>query len=298
MRTWLAISSFRNDEQVLEILEKARALVPEIFERILIIDSEGTTRVAEAIRERGWNDVEYRNYPENLGSGANLAERMKVAASAGADYVYALNHDGKIDPAVVRKLIEAACGRQRLGAAYPLGYFTETRSYNLTGTRELPLPAKLVKAAPREPVIPVYWSSSNGALYSLAPAREGVLPWEAMWMGWEDLDYGWRLKDHGYQQVIVTGAVFPDNQEYKNTTVGKVVRKPAWRTYYHIRNLVLAVKRSRNNLLFHSVLAFRILLECGLIIFVRDQKSERLRLLLAGTCDGYRGMQGISHPAG
>lgn len=294
MRVWLAISAFRNDEQVLETVDKARAFVPELFERILIVDSEGTGRVPEAIRKRGWNEVEYRNYQQNLGSGANLAERMKVAASAGAEYVYALNHDGEINPGVVRKLIEAARGRPRLGAAYPLGYFTETRSYNLTGTRELPLPAKLVKDAPREPVIPVYWSSSNGALYSLAPAREGVLPWAAMWMGWEDLDYGWRLRDHGYEQIMVTGAVFPDNQEYKATTVGKVVRKPAWRTYYFSRNLALAVKRSRNTFLFHAVLAFRILLECALIVFIRDQKSERLRLLLAGARDGYRGVEGVA----
>src|SRR6185437_13288115 len=214
MRIWLAISSFQNDDQVLTTVEKARAFIPELFEHILIVDSEGTDRVPHAIRDRGWSDVEYRNYPENLGSGANLAERLKIAASAGADYIYALNHDGEIHPTVVRKLIEAVGGRPRLGAAYPLGYFTETRSYNLTGTRELPLPAKLVKAAPAEPIIPVYWSSSNGALYSLGPARESVLPCEGMWMAWEDLDYGWRLKDHGYEQILVTNAIFPDNQEY------------------------------------------------------------------------------------
>lgn len=296
MKIWLAISSFRNDEDVLRTVEKARAFVPELFERILVVDSEGTGRVPEAIRNRGWNDVEYRNYPENLGSGGNLAERLKIAAAGGADYAYALNHDGEIDPTVVRKLIEAARGIKQLGAAYPLGYFTEPRAYNLTGTRELPLPAKLVKDAPVAPIIPVYWSSSNGALYSLQPTREGILPWAAMWMGWEDLEYGWRLHDHGYEQIIVTSAVFHDNQEYSTTAMGKVIRKPPWRTYYMSRNLVLAVKRSRNRLPFHAVIAFRIMLESALIILVRDQKRKRLRLLLAGARDGYRGVQGITDP--
>jgi hypothetical protein len=47
MRIWLAISSFRNVDQVLGTMEKARAFVPELFERILILDSEGTGRAGE-----------------------------------------------------------------------------------------------------------------------------------------------------------------------------------------------------------------------------------------------------------
>ena len=295
MRVWLVISSFRNDDEVLKTIEQARVSVPALFQHILVVDSEGTGRMPVTIQTCGWKEVEYRNYPHNLGSGANLAERLRIAAEGGADYAYALNHDGEIDPSVVRALLDAARGRKKLGAAYPLGYFTEPARYNLTGTRELPLPSKLFKGAPKEPIIPVYWSSSNGALYSLQAAREGILPWSAMWMGWEDLDYGWRLNDHGYEQVIVTRAVFRDNQEYRGTRVGNVVRKPAWRSYYNIRNLVLAVRRSRNRPLYHVVIAFRFTLECVLILLVRDDKWKRLSLLLAGARDGYRGVEGISH---
>jgi GT2 family glycosyltransferase len=293
MRVWLVISSYRNDDEVLTTVERARLLVPHLFERILIVDSQGTGRVPAVIQARDWVDVEYRSYAENLGSGANLAERLKIAAGAEADYAYALNHDGMIDSPVIRALLEAARGIKKLGAAYPLGYFTEPARYNLTGTRELPLPSKLVKDLPTDPVIPVFWSSSNGALYSLHAARAGILPWAAMWMGWEDLEYGWRLKDHGYEQIIVTGAIFSDNQEYRGTTVGNVVRKPAWRVYYNIRNLVLAIKRSRNRPLYHAVVAFRILLECGLTLLVRDQKRKRLRFLLSGVRDGYRGVERV-----
>jgi rhamnosyltransferase len=295
MRAWLVISSYRNDDEVIKLIDQSHISAPDLFERILVVDSKGTGRVPALIQSRGWRGVEYRCYEENLGSGANLAERLRIAAAAGADFAYALNHDGEVDAPVVRALVEAAQGRKNLGAAYPLGYFTEAARYNLTGTRELPLPSKLVKYAPKEPIIPVYWSSSNGALYSLQPAREGILPWAAMWMGWEDLDYGWRLKDHGYEQIVVTSAVFRDNQEYSGTLVGKVVRKPTWRAYYNIRNLVLAVKRSRNRPMYHLVIAFRLTLECALTLLVRDDKWKRLRLLFAGARDGYRGVEGISH---
>jgi GT2 family glycosyltransferase len=292
---WLVISSYRNDDEVVKLLDQAHDSAQDLFARILVVDSQGTGRVPEIIQSRGWKDVEYRCYETNLGSGANLAQRLRIAADGGADYAYALNHDGHIDLTVVRALVESAKGRERLGAAYPLGFFTDVHRFNLTGTRELPLPSKLVNAIPKEPIVHVYWSSSNGALYGMEPAREGLLPWDAMWMGWEDLEYGWRLKDHGYEQIIVTSAVFPDNQEYSASAVGNVVRKPAWRAYYNVRNLVLAVKRCRNRPLFHAVVAFRILLEFGLILLVRDDKRQRLRFLVSGVRDGYRGVEGIAH---
>lgn len=289
MSIWLTISSYRNDDEVLRLVKRAQDSAVDIFDRILIVDSQGTGRVPSEIESHGWTNVEYRSYEKNLGSGGNLAERLRIAADCGARYAYALNHDGDIHPAVIRKLIEAADICDHIGAAYPLAYFTEIRRYNVTGTRELPLPAKLVKSIPHESTIAVHWSSSNGALYSLKPALQGILPEHAMWMGWEDLEYGWRLEDNGYEQIIVTEALFPDNQEYSNTALGNVVRKPPWRTYYNMRNLALAVRRSRNHALYHAVVFLRLLGECAQTCLVRDEKVKRLRLLLIGVWDGYRG---------
>jgi len=292
MRIWLAIASYRNDEQVIEIVDHVYKSAPDLFERILIVDSHGTGAMPALIRERGWPNVEYRNYERNLGSGGNMAERLRIAAGAGADYAYAVNHDGHVHPGVVRALLQAAITITGLGAAYPLGYFISVGLYNLTGTRELPLQRKLVRSVRQEPLIHVFWSSSNGALYSLEPARKGILPWEGMWMAWEDLEYGWRLFDKGYQQVIVRDAVFCDNNEYARSGVGNVTDKPPWRSYYQIRNLILAVCRSRRRPLFYAVVFYRTLLESGLILLVRSDKWKRLRLLWLGIVDGIKGVEG------
>jgi SAM-dependent methyltransferase len=286
MVVWLAISSYRNDAEVSAILEEATALAPDLFAHILVVDSEGTGQMARLIKERGWDGVTYHSHVDNLGSGGNLAERLRLANEGGADYVYALNHDGALDPAVVRSLLAVAERMPTLGAAYPLAYFTDVAKYNLTGTRELPLSAKFVATPPDGPVLDVHWGSSNGALYSLAPERQGIVPWPTMFMGWEDMEFGWRLADHGYRQVLVSGAVFRDNFEYADTPVGAIVRKPVWRSYYHIRNLILAVRRSRPRPMFYGAAAWRCVLECGLIVFVRPDKWQRLRLLAAGVRDG------------
>lgn len=289
MTVWLAISSYRNDEEVLRILDQVHSSAAKLFDRVLVVDSEGTGVIPGILRDRGWDHVMYRSYDQNLGSGANLCERLRLAAEGGAEYVYALNHDASLDFRVVTALVEAARSIQNLGAAYPLAYFSSAGRYNLTGTRELPLSRKLVASVNKGPLIDVFWSSSNGALYSTQPPKRGVLPWEEMWMGLEDLEYGWRLSDHGYRQVIVTDAVFQDNNEYVSTKLGRVTSKPAWRTYYFSRNLILAIRRSRRRPLFFLVTAYRIVLEAGLILLARSTKIQRLRYLWLGTIDGIRG---------
>jgi GT2 family glycosyltransferase len=287
-RVWLVISSHQNDDDVMRILDQVQSLGRDVFERILVVDSQGTGTIPLLLAERGWGRVIYRSYPHNLGSGANLCERLRIAAEGGADYAYALNHDGNFAPEVIRALLEAARPLENLGAAYPLGYMTTAGRFNLTGIRELPLPAKLVESPPPDPLIDVFWSSSNGALYSTAPAKRGILPWSAMWMGWEDLEYGWRLSDNGYRQVIVRNAIYSDNYEYKQTWLVKTIDKPAWRTYYNFRNLILAVRRSRNRPLYYAVVIYRILLELALIVLVRDFKFSRVRSACRGVWDGLR----------
>ena len=292
MVVWLVIASYRNDHEVMRILEDVQASCPQLFDRILVVDSEGTGTVSKTIKNRGWDKVLYQSYSHNLGSGANLCERLRIAAEQGADYAYAVNHDGHVDPKVVSALLKAAESNGNIGAAYPLGYFTRTNRFNITGTRELPWPAKLITAAPEVPFMEAFWSSSNGALYSMDPVKAGIVPWGALWMAWEDLEYGWRLADHGYRQIIVCGAIFKDDYEYTLTKLGRVIQKPAWRTYYNIRNLILAIRHSRNRPQFYLVCIYRVILECIMILVARKEKWKRFRMLWAGATDGIKGIEG------
>jgi len=285
-KVWLVISSYQNDRDVIRILDHVHSLATQVLEHILIVDSHSTGAIPAHLSEHGWQHVTYRSYDHNLGSGGNLCERLRLAAEGGADYAYAINHDGGFDPEVATTLLKAAVQLPDLGAAYPLSFLTSAGSYNVTGTRELPLPSRLVSSPPSDALIDVFWSSSNGALYSMTPVRKGLLPWPVMWMGWEDLEYGWRLSDNGYRQVIVRDAVYRDNYEYQQRWFSRMIDKPAWRTYYSFRNLFLAIRRSRNRPSFYAVAAYRALLECGLILLARDNKTRRLGRLSRGVIDG------------
>ncbi len=294
-RVCLAISSFRNDESVLRLLEAS--VDSTVFAHILVVDSVGTGVLATEVERRGWTKrVQYINSPENLGSAGNLARRLELAAAAGQDWVYAVNHDGVVDPAVVSQLVACGESRPNIAAVYPLHYKTGRKEYNLTGRWSLPVPFRGERARPSPDTIEVFWGSSNMALYSLQPVRAGLLPWADLWMGWEDLGYGWLLHRRGYRQVLLTTVEAHDSYEYaQHRAFGRpftVTSKPSWYAYYQARNLILVTRRARQPWTHWATVAGRLMLEAALTTAVRPEKRVRFRLLARGTLDGLRNHAG------
>jgi GT2 family glycosyltransferase len=293
---WLVISSFRNDESVSRILLDVQANSADLFERVLVVDSLGTGMIPALISERGWTNVEYRAEPYNLGSAGNLAERLKLAAAAGAAYAYAINHDGSVDRETVSLLIDYASAHPELGAVYPLRHLPHRSLYDVTGLSALPVPFRGTRSVPPQDTLDVAWSSSNGALYSLEPTRSGVTPWPDLWMCWEDMGYGWALARAGYPQRVLTGAIATDNYEYREHRIAgrtiSVSDKPTWYAYYQVRNLLVITRRNHQSLLCHAVVGGRVVLEFVLTTLFRSHKRERFALLLAGVRDGLLGRTG------
>jgi GT2 family glycosyltransferase len=296
-RVVLAISSFRNDDDILRLLTMVQELCPSVFDHVLVVDSLGTGRLPTVISERGWTFARYEAAASNLGSAGNLTRRLQLAADSGADFVYCLNHDGILDSDVVRSLVRHAAGIDRVGAVYPLRRITAYGGrYDLTGVQRVPRPFSGQAVPPTAPATEVYWSSSNGALYALEPVRDGLQPWADLWMGWEDLGYGWLLHEHGYRQVVLTEAVIEDNYEYRAEALGpvrvRVSDKPLWYTYYRIRNLILVTRRVRVGPVVRCGMALRVLLDFVPTVVLRSRRQERFGLYVRGFADGLRGTSG------
>jgi len=298
VKVCLVISSFQHDQAVERILQRIFTADKSPFFKIIVVDSLGTGRMPKLLRERGWHDVAYHCFAHNLGSAGNLAERLRLAAASEAAFAYAVNHDAALDLSVVEMLVAQANSIERLGALFPMRrIIRQGNKLDTTGASILPLPffgTKPTQALPA--LLPVKWSSSNGALYSLAPIREGLTPWSDFWLGWEDLAYGWLLDAHGYRQYIVSGARVDDDYEYRDFRLGplklKLTDKPSWYTYYQIRNLLLATQRTRRPLAIRSVVASRIVLELALTVLFREEKKQRLHNLFCGLADGLAGRSG------
>jgi rhamnosyltransferase len=295
-RVWLAISAYRSDQAIAALLAQAAASSSSLFERIVVVDSQGSGAIPRLLEQRQWPYVMYYSASDNLGSAGNLALRLRLAAEGGCEYVYALNHDGAIDVACIHKLVEFAQRRGRIGAVYPLRFLTSRRLYDLTGIAEGPVHLRGTKSVPAEESIPVTWSSSNGALYALAPVRNGLLPRSDLWMGYEDLEYGQQLRHHGYEQFILTTACVEDNYEYRSQKLfGRrfyLSDKPAWYAYYFARNLILISRGRSCPLRERFTVATRLAQEVLLTTLFRDRKFVRYRMLGAGVLDGLRGRTG------
>jgi GT2 family glycosyltransferase len=292
----LTISSFRNDEKIEEILHAVHALPDKIFESIIIVDSFGTNAIPDLIAARKWTNVMYRSYNRNLGSAGNLFERLRLAADAGAEFAYTLNHDGIVDVDTVRLLEDCATHLDRVGAVYPLHYLPGRNQYDLTGRQRLPLPFLGKERTPEDECFNVHWGSSNGALYALEPFRSGLCPWVDLWHCWEDTAYGLLLERHGYRQVVVSRAHFSDNYEYHEyRLLGRkfyLPDKPFWYSYYNTRNMLLIARRDHQSIAYYLVIFVRLMLEIGLITVFKTQKALRCKLLLRGIFDGLRNKAG------
>lgn len=296
-RICLALSSFRNDENVISLLERTKHTgLRELFDEIVVVDSLGTSQMPAMLRARGLSHVHYECAASNLGSAGNLSRRLRFAVELNCDYVFAINHDGELREDTIRRLLAFACHRSNVGAAYPLRYLTARGSYELAGAQRLPTPVWPLQRPPKQEAVRVSWSSSNGALYALQPVRQGLLPDADLWMGWEDMAYGWALETAGFDQFVVTDAIFQDNYEYDSVSLRlfslAITEKPPWYAYYQTRNLILATRRYRRRYRDYLAVAGRILQEFAVTTLFRREKTVRYGLLCQGTWAGLRNRAG------
>lgn len=298
MSLLLAISSYRNDDEVEALcLAAASEAGRALFSRVLVVDSQGSGRLPRFLVERRLEEyVDYHSFPENLGAAGNLWQRLRLGADSGCEYLFAINHDGELDLEAVKALRDRATA-QGLAAAYPLREI-EPDLFDITGSR--PFPTRSIRrrgaTLPPEEAVPAFWSSSNGSLYSLEPARLGVLPDRRLWHGWEDLQYGLALAAAGYRQEIVLGARLASSYDFQRRSLAGrhlvVSDKDAWLSYYFARNLLLIATRSTPSGARFAGAVARILGEMTATIALRDDRLSRLGMILRGTIDGLVGRGG------
>lgn len=294
-RVVLAISAFRSDESVINLL--SRAFQPETtrFGAVIVVDSLGSGAIAQAIAANGWA-ARYVNAETNLGSAGNLDLRLTLAEETGLDWCLALNHDGELDPAKALRLLECGESGERVGAVYPTLRMTSAGGRLDRPRRSFSTFGILAGEEPRSATSEVSWSSSNGALYRLDAIREGANAWPQLWMGYEDLAIGWELRRRRWRQLLSADVVVDDNYEFRPVTIlGTTVHiadKPVWYSYYQLRNLALIARGTGGDAIGWTSIARRGVMDFLLLVFRRD-RWKRAKLLARGLRDGMRGIGGI-----
>ena len=117
MRTLIVLPTFNEADNIVEVLQKLRAVVPEAS--VLVVDDsspDGTADLVEEVAEE-IGDVSVMRRPANSGLGSAYRDGFRHGLAAGYDVMVEMDSDLSHDPAALPSLLAAAAD----GAALALG---------------------------------------------------------------------------------------------------------------------------------------------------------------------------------
>ncbi|WP_156785606.1 glycosyltransferase [Sulfitobacter sp. EE-36] len=293
----VAISSYRSDVEVIALLNSIFADRHPSIVSVLVVDSLASGKIADAIKVNGWS-VQYENSEVNLGSAGNLERRMQLASETGAAWCYCLNHDANWDNNRLTEMLKTGSSQSKVGAVYPILHHGSMERPWEDGRRTFTPTAgnRFARAPVGDSNSRVVWSSSNGALYSTAVRKQGIVVMSELWMGYEDLAYGMALEKGGWLQLMCRNATLGSIFDYVPRRflfwTLQAPNKPVWQVYYGIRNLILIRKKYGNEKLPLSIIIKKLAQSSLRIIILDDKKSARIHMLYAGALAGFLSMSG------
>lgn len=293
----IAISAFRSDDAVISLLEEIFAAPHPEVRSVIVVDSLGSGIISETAVARQWQ-LQYENNNTNLGSAGNLARRMELAAETGAEWCLCLNHDANWESCRLSVMLSAARSRPRVGAVYPMLDHSPRKPRWEDGRRHFKPSAgtRLSEIPKDQPAAEVLWSSSNSALYSLAPLTENISIMSDLWMGYEDLAYGLALYQGNWTQLSCRSAQLTQVFDYvPRRLLGRTLHipdKPVWYSYYNIRNLILIWRQYGTKGVSLRTILWKFVQSSIRTLLLEDKKVERLQLLYMGALAGITGKTG------
>ncbi len=117
MRTLIVLPTFNEADNIVEVLQKLRAVVPEAS--VLVVDDsspDGTADLVEKVAEE-IGDVSVMRRPAKSGLGSAYRDGFRHGLAAGYDVMVEMDSDLSHDPAALPSLLAAAAD----GAALALG---------------------------------------------------------------------------------------------------------------------------------------------------------------------------------
>jgi dolichol-phosphate mannosyltransferase len=117
VRTLIVLPTFNEADNIVEVLQKLRAVVPEAS--VLVVDDsspDGTADIVEKVAEE-IGDVSVMRRPAKSGLGSAYRDGFRHGLAAGYDVMVEMDSDLSHDPAALPSLLAAAAD----GAALALG---------------------------------------------------------------------------------------------------------------------------------------------------------------------------------
>ena len=230
----------------------------------------------------------------NIGFARAIAKGARLALDEGADWLWFVNNDARVDETCLEALLEAADERPRSGLLSPLILYGDgvgvwfaggTVDARTLGTRHVQ-----VGGAGGEPYATQYVTGC-AMLARAAMVRECGPPDETLFMYYEDVEWSLRTRTRGWEAVVVPRAVVYHDVDRH----GARRRFSPRAVYYLTRNRLLLARRTGS-----PAAALPSTVAWGLrqVVKAIAWRSSRAtaRALVCGVRDGVHGRTGVMPP--
>jgi len=175
--------------------------------RVVVVDNGSTDDSADRIK-KAHPDVELIGTSKNLGFAGGNNVGIRYALERGADYVWLLNNDTKVDSHALTAMVEVAERDLEIGAVGSvLYYMDEPERVQAWGGGWVSLWWGISRhfAAP-VPAERVHYITGASLLIRRKVLEEVGLLDEGFFMYWEDTDFGFRLRKAGWKLAVASDA--------------------------------------------------------------------------------------------
>jgi GT2 family glycosyltransferase len=262
----------------------------------VVVDNGSDAELEPAIVDRFPDALVVRN-ETNLGFAGGMNTGTRKALELDADYVLLLNNDTDVDPAMIRKLVEAAEGQPDTGIVSPLDLFRDSpdtismiglRFDPRRGYQGAPLGRGERDSGEFRGVREVDASAGTAMLVPLAAVREVGLLDEDLFFYIEDIDWALRMRKAGRRVYAAMEARLWHAQAASSG--GEDSPRV---TYYTTRNTFVVTARHAPMRGPRGALRHLEILGANLVHAVRSPKRrEHVRAVIAGWSDYRRGRLG------
>ncbi len=201
---------------------------------LIVVDNASSDGSADWIRENAVPKSEKQLprvtfFPSAVNTGFAGGNNLGIdrALLEGADYVYLLNGDAKLDPSAIAEAVAMAEGDKTIGAVQSLvRLWQDEGALNATGgsvhflgfgfARDNGRRASAEDVASLDGT-DIAYASGAAVLYRSSVLREVGLLEDFYFMYHDDLELGWRIRLAGYRNVLATRSVAYHHYEFRRS---------------------------------------------------------------------------------
>jgi len=302
------IVAYNNGDNIGRLLETLFTQSKPI-EEIIVVDNASSDDTTKIVKERFPRVTLLRNAC-NTGVGGGYAQGLEYAYQRGYEWIWLLDGDSLPQTSALEALAKAFSGLKpahpKIGilASCPVNPLTNERYDGfLWRGRFVALPKGLADC--QEP-FPVDSAVSSGCLVSRRVVEDVGPPRADFFMDFVDHEYNLRVRRNGYEIISVPASTIYHEIGKSPVVRSQIIRVIArlatkgplgveapWRQYYMVRNQVYTFWHEFRNckaLFFSTLGVMRMII--GMLLLNDKDKMKRIRYIIRGLKDGFKGRLG------